>query len=406
MAIDQLHKINGKDIICISHATWEGEYTKSTVQLLSLLAFKNNVVFLEYPRTYKDLINGIRGKANNIPVKRMLGLDKRVKTITSDIGSSVKHVVMPPMLPTNFIKNEKLLSRFYWWNTNKYKREVKKIQKQLKLKDCIILTAFNPVYGLAMLGQLNEHTNIYYCYDGMDLNRNNALTIEKEKEFCKKVDGIITTSDYLNNQKKVYNKNCVVVKNGVDFDLFVPHAKKFVGSTAKKIVGYTGSLDYRFDIDLIEYAAQQLPDYDFEFTGGVLNQEVVNRLAKYKNIVFNPAVHASAVPALVAKFDVGIIPYLLTEINKNIYPLKINEYLAIGVPVVMTEFAALKDFESIAHVARTKDEFVQQIKNQIENDSQELIQKRIAFAKSNSWDKRAELFGKYIYEFYNLSKVK
>jgi hypothetical protein len=29
----------------------------------------------------------------------------------------------------------------------------------------------------------------------------------------------------------------------------------------------------------------------------------------------------------------------MNEVNKNIYPLKINEYLAVGVPVVMTAFA-------------------------------------------------------------------
>jgi glycosyltransferase involved in cell wall biosynthesis len=397
--------LKDKNIICISYTTWEGEYTKSTVQLLSLLAFHNTVVFIEYPRTYKDLINGIRGKIS-IPVKRMLGLNKRVKTITSDLGSKVKHVVMPPMLPTGSLKNQSLLDYFYRRNTNKYKRQVRRIQKKYGLNDCIVLTAFNPVYGLAMIGELEEHTNIYYCYDGMDLNRNNARTIEIEKEFCKKVDGIITTSDYLNEDKKKYNKNTVVVKNGVDYKLFSPFAKTEVNKSHKKVVGYTGSLDYRFDIDLIEYAVQQLPEYNFEFTGGILNQKVVDRLSKYDNIIFHPAVHASLVPALVAGFDVGIIPYVLSEINKNIYPLKINEYLAIGVPVIMTEFAVLKDFESIAKVTRSKEEFVQQIKHQIENDSSNLIEKRKAFAQSNSWESRAELFGDYINDFYQNSKTK
>lgn len=396
--------LKGKNIICISYTTWEGEYTKSTVQLLSLLAFDNNVVFIEYPRTYKDLINGILGKIK-IPVQRMLGIEKRVQTITSDLGSTLKHVIMPPMLPTASIKNEKLLTKFYKWNNRKYKNQILKIQKKYKIKDAIILTAFNPVYGLGMIDQLNEHTNIYYCYDGMDLDRNNARTIALEKEFCKKVDGIITTSEYLNNDKKQYNKNCFVVKNGVDFEMFVKHAKQSINQNTKKVVGYTGSLDYRFDIDLIEYAVNQLPDYSFEFTGGILNQKVVDRLAKYPNVIFNPAVHASKVPELVSKFDVGIIPYVLSEINKNIYPLKINEYLAIGVPVVMTEFAVLKDFEDIANVAKSKEAFVQLIKNEVENDTKEKITERIAFAKSNSWESRGVQFGNYINKIYNREEV-
>ena len=63
--------IKGKDIICISYTTWEGEYTKSTVQLLSILALHNNVVFIEYPRTVKDLILGILGQLK-IPVSSSL----------------------------------------------------------------------------------------------------------------------------------------------------------------------------------------------------------------------------------------------------------------------------------------------------------------------------------------------
>ena len=177
--------LKNKNIICISYTTWEGEYTKSTVQLLSLLAFHNNVLFIEYPKTVKDLINGLRGKIQ-LPIKRMLGLDKRVKTITADTGAQVKHMIMPPVLPTASIKNKTLLKWFYKWNTNMYKRQIRKIQKRYQIEDPIILTAFNPVYGLAMVGELEEHTNIYYCYDGMDLDRNNATTIELEKNSARK----------------------------------------------------------------------------------------------------------------------------------------------------------------------------------------------------------------------------
>jgi hypothetical protein len=42
-----------KNIICISQTTWHGEFTKSTVQLLSLLA-ENTIV--EYPFTIKDVV--------------------------------------------------------------------------------------------------------------------------------------------------------------------------------------------------------------------------------------------------------------------------------------------------------------------------------------------------------------
>jgi hypothetical protein len=51
-----------KNIICISQTTWHGEFTKSTVQLLSLLAEKNTIVFVEYPFTIKDVVMSLLGK--------------------------------------------------------------------------------------------------------------------------------------------------------------------------------------------------------------------------------------------------------------------------------------------------------------------------------------------------------
>lgn len=392
--------IKGKNIICVSYTTWEGEYTKSTVQLLSLLALNNNVVFIEYPRTIKDLVKGLLGNVN-IPVWRMLGFRSRIKSITADTGAKLKHVVMPPVIPTASVKNRKILNLFYKWNTSIYRREVLKIQRRYKLENPIVLTAFNPVYGLAMLGKLNEDKNIYYCYDGMDLERNNEETIEREKEFCQKVDGIITTSDFLNNQKQKLNSQSFVVKNGVDYNLFKSFSKSEVSSSTTKRVGYTGSLDYRFDIDLVEYAVKELPDISFEFTGAVLNRAVVERLKDYQNVVFHPAVHSSEIPMVVSNFDIGIIPYLLSDINKNIYPLKINEYLAIGVPVIMTAFAELNDFDGMAEVIHTKEQFVAQIREELSNDSVELISERVAFARSNSWENRARIFESILNKFTN-----
>ena len=71
----------------------------------------------------------------------------------------------------------------------------------------------------------------------------------------------------------------------------------------------------------------------------------------------------------------------------------------------MTEFAVLKDFEGIANITRSKEEFVVQIKNQIENDSEEMIKQRIEFAKSNSWDDRANQFSNYLCKIYNQEEL-
>lgn len=395
--------IEGKTIICISQTTWHGEFTKSTVQLLSLLAEKNTVVFVEYPFTIKDVVMSILGK-QRAQVARMLGFKSRIVDEKTDNGAIVKHLVMPPVLPVDFITNETFFKKVFSINAFIYKNQLRKTIKKLKLVDPIVVTAYNPMYGLPMIGQLNEFLNIYYCYDGMDTQRHKARIYTIEQKFCKQVDGIITTSDYLNAEKIRLNPQSYVVKNGVDFKLFVPHAKKTVLSNSSlKKVGYIGTLDFRFDIDMMEYAVKELPDVIFEFTGYLLNHAIQERLSKYKNVIFFKSVKAHEVPKLLAQYDLGVIPYKMDEVNKNIYPLKINEYLAVGVPVVMSAFANLPDFKRLVQSAETKELFKSHIENELKNDTEDLIRERIEFAKQNSWEARAKEFGTVL-EKISLSK--
>lgn len=394
--------MEGKNIICISQTTWHGEFTKSTVQLLSILAEKNNVIFVEYPFTYKDVIMAILGKQKRAQVLRMLGLKKRIEKIKTPNGAFIKHLVMPPVLPVDFINNESLFKKFFGFNTFVYKNQLNKVLKKNKLEKPIIIAAYNPMYGLPMLGQLNEYLSIYYCYDGIDTQRHKSRIFDIEKQFCEQVDGIITTSEYLNFQKKQLNKKSYVVKNGVDFSLFKPFAKTSVSSKEnRKKVGYIGTLDFRFDIDIMEYVIKELPEVIFEFTGYLLNHEIVDRLSIYSNVYFFGSVKPEEVPQLLSKYDLGIIPYKMDEVNKNIYPLKINEYLAVGVPVVMSAFANLTDFKDLVKSATTKETFKSHIVNELNNDNHLLIKKRIDFAQLNSWEGRAVEFGNILEKLYN-----
>lgn len=393
--------IEGKNIICISQTTWHGEFTKSTVQLLSLLAEKNTIVFVEYPFTVKDVVMSLLGK-QRAQVSRMLGLKKRIIEEKTDSGAIVKHLVMPPVLPVDFIKNESIFKKFFSINVLIYKNQLRKTIKKLKLDNPIIITAYNPMYGLPMIGKLNEYLNVYYCYDGMDTQRHKSRIYSIEEQFCKQVDGIITTSDYLNAEKHKLNAQSYVVKNGVDFKLFEPCAKKSVSSpSAQKKVGYIGTLDFRFDIDIMEYAVQELPQVQFEFTGYLLNQNIKESLSKYDNVAFFKSVKAHQVPELLSKYDLGIIPYKMDEVNKNIYPLKINEYLAVGVPVVMTAFANLTEFKAIVKSAENKTLFKSYIENELKHDNDLLIKERIEFAKFNSWESRMVQFGNVLEKIIN-----
>jgi glycosyltransferase involved in cell wall biosynthesis len=218
-----------------------------------------------------------------------------------------------------------------------------------------------------------------------------------DADYSKMVDAVITTSDYLADEKRRHNPSCFVVKNGVDIGMFKPFAKKYVPSEESSIIGYIGNLDMRFDVKLMEEVVKLLPQYQFHFTGSVRNAQVFDTLSVYPNVRFFKPVKPEEVPALLAGCSVGVIPYTCNEINKNIYPLKINEYLAVGVPVVMTPFAQLPEFSEMVDVAGDALSFAKCIVNQIETDSAEKTEKRKTFAAANSWEKRASEFSDIIH---------
>ena len=389
--------IKDKNIICISNTTWYGKYAKSTVQILSRLAKHNKVLFVEYPYTIKDVFYLI-GKENKI-ISRIFGFNKRILTYNTDVNSKVYDFIVPPAIPSFFIKNEKVFNFIFKLNISMYEFYLRKTIKKLQIKNPIVITAFNPFYGLPMQGKLKEIVNVYYCYDGVESGYFGKRIFDYEDKYSKNADLIITTSEYLNSQKLKINTNSFVVKNGVDFTTFNKYAKSQPNLNSKKTVGYIGSLDSRFDIETIEFVIQNLDNFIFEFTGDLRNEQIKKRLSKYKNVSFFESVKPNEVAKLIAKYDVGIIPYIVNEVNKNIYPLKINEYLSVGVPVVMTNFALLSEFDEIISVSLNKEDFLKHLLNEVNMDSENKIKQRIEFAKQNSWDSRTELFSDIIEKF-------
>jgi len=389
--------LNGENIICIANTSWFGNYAKSTVHIMERLARQNNILFVEYHYTVKDIIATWLGK-QNAPVKRLFGINSLMK-IETNVGSKVFNLVPPAGIPVYFLKNEKIFNLLFRFNSYIYRKALQKVISKLNFQRPIIITAYNPFYGLSLQNKLGAKTNIYYCYDGVESVFFGERIFKVEEMFSKSADAIITTSDFLNNEKLKLNSNSFVVKNGVDFSLFSKYAKKEIYKRDRKRVGFIGSLDPRFDIETVEYAVRKLSHFDFEFTGDMRNVTMKNKLRSYPNVQFFDPVKPNTVPELLAKYDVGIIPYIVNEVNKNIYPLKINEYLAVGVPVVMTPFAYLPEFENMVSVSIDKDDFCTKLIFETETDTTKKLSQRILFASENSWDARTESFSRIIESF-------
>jgi glycosyltransferase involved in cell wall biosynthesis len=97
------------------------------------------------------------------------------------------------------------------------------------------------------------------------------------------------------------------------------------------MVGFVGELKRWIDEALLTEVAERMPHASFVLVGPAGID--VSRLSRCPNVhLLGPRPHA-AVPHYLKACDVTIIPYRLTNATAAIYPAKLNEYLAMGLPV-------------------------------------------------------------------------
>ena len=389
--------LRDQDIVCVSLPTWDGRYMKAVVHVMRQLARTNNVLFVDYPFTAKDMAMTWAGR-QDAPVRRMLGVEPRLRRVPVGTDRWVHVLSPPPVLPINGLPDGPVYDGLLRVNGAIVGHAIRQAMRSLDMSSPIVINAFNPFVGLPLAGALNESLLVYYCYDEIKAAPwNSRHGARLEQAFLKKADVVITTSEGLHLSRKASHPHCYLVKNGVDFDLFhqayTPHPSIDEAPQRRTCIGYLGSLDDRLDYDLIEALCSSAPDLDFHFVGRIVTPGVQERLGRYPNVHLLGARPPAALPGLLRQMDLGIIPFARTPFTRNIYPLKINEYLAAGKPVVMTDFAPLDEFSALVRIARTPDAFLTALRQELAFDTVDREQARIAMARSNAWADRVERIG-------------
>ena len=383
--------LNQRNILCISGTEWHGNYIKAVVELMKVLSAQNKVLFVENAYTYKDALAGVSDK-NKIDFKQAFGLKTRISTIRPDNGGTVYILTPPLVFPVSFLPTGIIHDKFLKFNGWLVRNSIKKALRQLGMnQDLINFTSFNPGMGVVTGRRFKEKTLIYHCYDEIKgahpwLSKHG---VKLEKIFMRMVDAVIVTSQGLYESKKDDCDRIYIVKNAVKVDLFRQGFNDQIDGT-KKIIGYVGSIDDRLDYDLLQHLFTQMPSAEFVFVGRVTSErggEAI--LRKYPNVKLTGAKSPEELPAYLRTFSAGIIPFIKDSFTRGIYPMKINEYLAAGLPVVSTDFSDLSDFTECIKVADSGAEFLTHLIGEIDNDTADKRRARLQVAEGNTWDKRA-----------------
>lgn len=382
--------LKGQNILCVSNPTWFGDYAKTIVEMMTILAQTNQVLYVENPYTVTDLLRRIKQKGFWDTLE-WWWINRKVKPIKIDQANV--YVLSPgPVIPINFLPRGFIFKQLQLLKNLRLKRKIKKTLHYLNMQQRLIhVNAFNPALSLGVMGRLNESLKVYYCYDEINaavyLNRHGGYL---ERLLMQKVDITFCTSKGLLQAKEAFGKNVQLLENGVNHGLF---ARAFRSDIRKeKVIGYIGSIDDRLDLPLLETLFNHFPDWIFEFVGRTNHTDTLEFLRSFPMVRLAGAHPPAELPVFLSRYAAGIIPFIKNEFTAGIYPLKINEYLAAGLPVVLTDFGQLADFESITAIAADINDFISKLKQEVENDTPELRKHRRSFAVQNSWENRAEQF--------------
>ncbi|MEU6414805.1 glycosyltransferase [Microbispora sp. NPDC046933] len=129
-------------------------------------------------------------------------------------------------------------------------------------------------------------------------------------------------------------------------------------------VGFFGALDdFVVDFALLERVAEELPDVSLVLIGDANGP--MERLTGHPNVHWLGFLPYERVPAYGSGFDVAIMPWLDNEWIRYSNPIKLKEYLALGLPVVSMDYGELAAYADRVRVATSHDLFVKAIRESL-----------------------------------------
>lgn len=378
------------DFLFITQTRWDD--VSSTSYSLAQEFSKNSRVFLvDRPFTWKDVFFK-RGKNIRYRLRTYLfGMDPFRKI--PGLPPNFTLVIPPPDLPINWLPKGRLYNALRKYNQRKLERSIRAAVKHFSIKKYILFVSFNTNYSLNFAHDIRADFKIYQSVDNIAHARYlSKHGVYRELEVAKEADLLLGTSKNICDYFKSKGFDIHYVPNAANVENFKqayfddvekPDEYKAI---SEPIIGYIGAVDDRIDIELLSTISQNHSDKVIVLLGPLRKNAPAINLKNVVNIGLKPM---SALPQYAKYMDCAIIPFRRTEFTRSIYPLKINEYLAAGLPVVTTGFSDdISDFNEVACITNDKNQFSKMIQTCIDTNSREKELQRIAYAESNSWARR------------------
>ena len=371
-----------RDIICISSLDWDAHWT-SKQQIMHRLAETNRVLYVEEPVTALAPLK--------VPSRW-----SRWKAVVPELRKAQPGlwVLTPPplspfgnMYPLVNKANQRLLAGYVNWAV----REIG--------MDAPILWTYLPG-SCDLIDHVHPAAVVYHCVDEHSAFPGFVkpeVVRAYDDELTRRADLVLTSAQNLLLSRKDLNPNIHRIRHAADVGLFATALDPAlpipadIASIARPRVGVVGVHDERLATAAIEALSAADPSWQIVLVGPVVPGDVdEEHLRSLPNLHFLGGKPVAELPAYLKALDVALIPYKLNELTRNIFPLKLYEYLAAGIPVVAAALPELRPYSDQVALAAEPADYPRLVREALAADSPEARAARAAAVAGETWEKRVE----------------
>jgi glycosyltransferase involved in cell wall biosynthesis len=372
--------------ICLSSQDWDEALPTNRQQIMTQAAARgHHVLFVETAGFLgKHLVRALRGPDRRSRLRRLLATES----------------VAPRVAVT------KALNLVPWGQKYELARRLNARATSLMLRRRVaqlpapaLLWVYDPTAVGA--GGNAPWPLVYDCVDDYPEQtsggRRHALVARADDAVSRQAAVVFATTPSLVDRLRDRNSRTHHVPNVGDYTHFSVAADRSRAATelaglARPVVGFSGNfLATKVDLGLLQRLAERRRDWTFLLVGPARREteRALGALASEPNVVWVGAKPYAELPAYVAAFDVGLIPYLSNAYTQSCFPLKLYEYLAAGKPVVATGLPALAGLPEVALVDGSADAVESAVEDALARSGEDDRERRMSVAAQNTWESRA-----------------
>ena len=149
------------------------------------------------------------------------------------------------------------------------------------------------------------------------------------------------------------------------------------------------------DFSLLARIAQDIPEAHIVLIGDP--QDSTAELEGFKNIHLLGMKPYSEIPSYGAFFDVALLPYRNNEWIRYCNPIKLKEYLALGLMIVSSDYLEAHNYADRIRIAANGDEMVKNIRDYLAHPIGPQDRQRLrASVVDETWDDRTQRLADHV----------